>query len=145
MAISNCPQSPLPFAHAVRRFPLSLYLNCTGEYMNIELIKRDKYDILKIAGSIKIGESKDQFIQSLKQELQTKPECLMIDFSEVNYIDSNGIGELVGYLDKFKEAKAKLVLLGPQTRIRNLLKITRLDQVFPIFLNEDQAIKELNL
>ena len=113
--------------------------------MNIELINREKYDILKIEGSIKIGESKDKFIRSLKQELQKKPPCLMIDFSEVNYIDSNGIGELVGYLDKFKEAKAKLVLLGPQSRIRDLLKITRLDQIFPIFVDEDQAIKELNL
>lgn len=114
-----------------------------GEPMNIEIVEREKYDILKVSGSIKIGESKDQFVQSLKKELGKKLQCLMIDFAEVNYIDSNGIGELVGYLDKFKEAQAQLILIAPQSRIQNLLKITRLDQIFSIYINEEQAINAL--
>jgi anti-sigma B factor antagonist len=116
-----------------------------GASMEIAIIERGHYDVLRLSGAIKIGETKDQFVNSLKSELIKKPHCLMIDFSDVNYIDSNGIGELVGYLDKFKELDAQLILLGPQSRIRDLLKITRLDQIFSIYMNEEQAVKELKL
>ncbi|OGF67459.1 MAG: hypothetical protein A2Y62_18085 [Candidatus Fischerbacteria bacterium RBG_13_37_8] len=113
--------------------------------MNIEIINKGSYDVLKIIGAIKMGESKDIFVRSLKKELDKKAHCLMIDFSEVNYIDSNGIGELVGYLEKFKELGSQLILLQPQKRIRDLLQITRLNTIFPIFLSEEEAVKELNL
>ncbi len=113
--------------------------------MIIKAEKKEKYTLLKLIGAIKLGESKDKFVQALKEQLDQKVKCLMIDFSEVNYIDSNGLGELVGYLDKFKEADAHLILLNPQSRIRELLKISRLDLIFPIYIDEQHAIEELQL
>jgi anti-anti-sigma factor len=113
--------------------------------MRVDIKKKGNYDLLKIEGAIKMGESKDIFVKALKKELEEKPRCVMIDFSGVNYIDSNGIGELVGHIEKFKELGSQLVLINPSERIVELLKLTQLTEVFPIYNNEDEAIKGIGL
>lgn len=113
--------------------------------MKIEIEKKGNYDLMKIEGAIMMGESKDIFVKELKKEMTDNPKCLIIDFSAVNYIDSNGIGELVGHIEKFRDLGSQLVLINPSKRIVELLKLTQLTNVFPIFQTEEDAVRELGL
>ncbi len=56
---------------------------------------------------------------------------VIIDFSKINFIDSTGIGELVGYLGRFRNSKRELILVNPSDRIRKLLQVARLDRCSP--------------
>ena len=58
-------------------------------------------------------------------------------------MDSTGLGELVGYLQRFTEQGRRLALLQPHQRILNLLKLTKLDEVFPIYEDRASAVAEL--
>ncbi len=91
--------------------------------------------VCKLSGVIRLGESAKFFADTLERYLQESREGVIVDFSEINYIDSTGIGELVGYLEKFKREGKKLILVNPSTRVRKLLEMTRLDEVFPIYEN----------
>ena len=60
---------------------------------------------------------------------------------KIDYMDSTGLGELVGYLTKFEEAKKRIAILNPQPRVVKLLTITKLDRVFKSFADEGMAIE----
>ena len=65
---------------------------------------------------------------------------MIVDFTKIDYIDSTGIGELVGYLGKFISQNRKLILVNPSERIQKLLKLAKLDAVFKIYGTEDEAV-----
>lgn len=55
---------------------------------------------------------------------------LMLDFTNVPYVDSAGIGALVGaYVTHQKDGRS-LYLIGVNQRVQNALKVTRVEQFF---------------
>lgn len=111
--------------------------------MKIEQREQDNLTVVKIEGVIKLGESARQFSKYLQELLEKETNSVLIDMSEIDYVDSTGLGELVGYLQRFSAQGRRLALLRPHTRILNLLKLTKLDQVFQIFDDEEKAISTL--
>ena len=96
--------------------------------------------VLVVQGTIKLGESAQQFAAELQSIFDDTTGGVLIDFAQIDYLDSTGIGELVGYLQKFSRANRKVALFRPHHRLEALLKLTRLDSVFPIFWERDQAL-----
>jgi anti-sigma B factor antagonist len=96
--------------------------------------------LLNIGGGIKLGESAQFFAQTLDRTLADDKGHVIIDFSRINFIDSTGIGELVGYLGRFRSFQRELVLVNPSERIRKLLQVARLDKLFPTFDSVDAAL-----
>ncbi len=99
------------------------------------------YILLNIEGVIKLGESAEFFAQTLERALSEDRGHVLVDFSKINYIDSTGIGELVGYLGQFRDRRRKLILINPTERIRRLLEVARLAELFPIHETVDAAIE----
>jgi anti-sigma B factor antagonist len=58
---------------------------------------------------------------------------LIIDFSNVPYVDSAGIGALVGAYVTRQNGERSLALVGVSERIHNALKVTRVEQFFQFF------------
>jgi anti-sigma B factor antagonist len=100
----------------------------------------DNFTVLYVEGLIKLGESAEFFSSALENVLKNENTNVIIDFTKIDYIDSTGIGELVGYLGKFSNQNRKLVLVNPSDRIQKLLKLAKLDSVFKIYGSEDEAI-----
>jgi anti-sigma B factor antagonist len=98
------------------------------------------YTLLNIEGVIKLGESAQFFAQTLDRTLSDDKGHVIIDFSRINFIDSTGIGELVGYLGRFRSFQRELVLVNPADRIRKLLQVARLDKLFPTYDSVDAAL-----
>ena len=60
-------------------------------------------------------------------------KSLIIDFTKVPYVDSAGIGALVGaYVTRQNDGR-NLALVGVSERIHNALKVTRVEQFFRFF------------
>jgi anti-sigma B factor antagonist len=106
----------------------------------IEKRSRGKVTILDIEGAIKLGESAEFFSQTLDNVLRKEKTNVVINFSRINYIDSTGMGELIGYLSKFSGENRQVVLVNPSGRIRRLLEVVRLDKIFKLFQDEDAAV-----
>jgi len=107
----------------------------------IEKRTRGNVSILDVEGAIKLGESADFFSRALENVLKQETSHVVIDFSGINYIDSTGIGELIGYLSKFSGEHRQVALVNPSERILKLLKAVRLESLFKVFADEDEAVR----
>jgi len=69
----------------------------------------------------------------LKKELEDayfKKACdLMLDVSEMNYIDSTGLGVIIGVYGQIRGAAHRIVIINPRDNVKKLLRITSLDKV----------------
>jgi anti-sigma B factor antagonist len=106
----------------------------------VEKKRTENFTILYVEGLIKLGESAEFFSSALESVLKNETSNVIIDFTRIDYIDSTGIGELVGYLGKFTTQNRKLILVNPSERIMKLLKLAKLDTVFKIYNTEEEAI-----
>ena len=66
----------------------------------------------------------------------------VFNLAEVPYIDSFGLGQLVTVWTSIKMKGGRVTLVQPGKRVRDLLKITKLEIVFPIFDDEATAIED---
>jgi anti-sigma B factor antagonist len=111
--------------------------------MIVEKRQLEGFTLLNVEGVIKLGESAQFFAQTLERALKDDEGHVIIDFSKINYIDSTGIGELVGYLGRFRDFQRELILVNPSERIRKLLQIARLAELFPTYDSVPAALSAL--
>jgi anti-sigma B factor antagonist len=100
----------------------------------------DGFTLLNVEGVIKLGESAQFFAQTLDRALSDDRGHVIVDFSKINSIDSTGIGELVGYLGRFRSHKRELILVNPSERIRKLLQVAGLSELFTIYDTVEAAV-----
>jgi len=112
--------------------------------LNIIKKRAGAITVLDVEGVIKLGESAHEFARYLGKVLQDETGPVIIDFEDINYMDSTGLGELVGYLQRFEERRRPMVLVKPSHRIRALLELTKLGGIFEIFDSEEAAIAHLS-
>jgi anti-sigma B factor antagonist len=77
---------------------------------------------------------------ALTEVIDQKPERLVVDLSEVTYIDSAGLAALIQAMQKVEGYGGKFMLSGLQETVRSIFEISRLDQVFQIFPDADAAL-----
>ncbi len=70
---------------------------------------------------------------------------LVIDFSEVRFLSSSVLGLLIRISKKVYETRGQLILCGINTKIMEIFRITRLDKIFDIAEDKNEAVKTLGL
>lgn len=98
---------------------------------------RKQYDHEKSYWDIElIGDVDIQSSASLKEEinlmLNESETDLIIDCTDLSYIDSTGLGVLIGVLKRVKNVQKDITIVNAQSNIKKLLNITGLDKIFSI-------------
>jgi anti-sigma B factor antagonist len=83
-----------------------------------------------VHGAGRITSATSDLLQSTIRGLIPGTKRIVLDLTEVNYIDSSGLGALVSVYMAASRAQCDLELANPRSRIRDLLKMTRIDSVF---------------
>ena len=60
---------------------------------------------------------------------QEKKANILLRLDELNYIDSTGLGVIIGAFGRMQENKNRITLINPRENIRKLLSITSLDRI----------------
>lgn len=112
--------------------------------MNLKIDKRvvDGVTIMSCHGRVMFGEEATILRDSLKEALKHTPR-LVLNLSDVTYIDSGGLGTLVGVYSSARAAGADIKLTGLGQRLRDVLQITKLATVFQVFETEQEALAAL--
>jgi anti-sigma B factor antagonist len=100
---------------------------------------RDRPNVLPLKGEIDLHVS-PVVTASLNAVIEKKPERLVIDLSDVSYIDSAGLAALIQAMQKVEAYGGKFLLAGLQETVRSIFEISRLDQVFQVFPDVDTAL-----
>lgn len=109
--------------------------------MTVTVRRLDDIVILDLEGRITIGEGSVMLRNRIQQLLQSGERRFLMNLSEVNYIDSSGLGQLVSSYTAVRNQDGELKLLGLTRRVRDLMQITKLLTVFDVFDDEAQALK----
>ena len=85
--------------------------------------------IITLKGEIDIYSAPD-FKGSLYDAIGEGQQDIILECSDLSYIDSMGLGIMVGALKRIKEQAHEIVIRNPKSTVRKLFKITGLDKVF---------------
>jgi anti-sigma B factor antagonist len=107
--------------------------------LKIETRQADGVTILACRGRIVFGEESGSLRDTVKQVLSATQQVLL-DLSGVNYVDSGGLATLVSLNSSALAAGAEMKLIGLDTRLNDVLKTTRLNRLFQIYVDEQQAL-----
>ena len=99
----------------------------------------DGVAIVSCAGRIVFGEEANALRDTLKK-LLTSSKQLVLNLGGISYIDSGGLGTLVGVYSSARAGGADIKLTGLGQRLRDVLAITKLATVFEVYDTEQQAI-----
>lgn len=95
-----------------------------------ELENREgKSPIIKLFGELDIHVSVD-FKEDVMKILEENDDDIFLDFTDLDYIDSTGLGALISILKVAQEKEKKVYLKEVNERIRKLFKITQLEDMF---------------
>jgi len=97
--------------------------------------------ILDLKGRITLGEGDEMLKDKIHSMLNQGRKKIVLNFNDVPYVDSAGLGEIVRTYTTVSRQGGGLKLLNLTKRITDLLSITKLLTVFETFDNEDEAVK----
>jgi anti-sigma B factor antagonist len=107
--------------------------------LKIETRQADGVTIMSCQGRIVFGEEAAILRENLKRVLSSTRQ-VVLNLSGVSYIDSGGLGTLVGVYSSARAAGADIKLAGLGQRLRDVLQITKLVTVFEVYDTEQEAI-----
>jgi anti-sigma B factor antagonist len=65
----------------------------------------------------------------------------VLNLASVDYIDSSGLGQLITIWSSVRNKGGHMTVLNPTKRVQRLFEITRLNKVFEILENENEAVE----
>ncbi|HNX91205.1 MAG TPA: STAS domain-containing protein [Candidatus Omnitrophota bacterium] len=107
--------------------------------MQIRIEENSGVSICRVKGDIDINTS-PEVKKFLEPVIRGKKNKVMIDFSEVNYVDSSGLATLVEVLKNMKLYGGKLKLVSLSSKVMGLFEITKLNKLFDIKTDENSAL-----
>ena len=109
--------------------------------MDIGVRKQGDVTIVDFNGRMAAGVSDTIFPKMVREILDEGAKKILLNLSNMDYIDSNGLGELVQTFRESQRAGASLRLLKPQDRVTKTLRLTNLLPMFVVYETEEEALK----
>jgi anti-anti-sigma factor len=95
--------------------------------------------IVGISGRIALGVEKGQIQDAVVGTLKDGVRKIVIDLAHVSYIDSAGVGIIAFCFGKASQAGAQFTVAAADARVKDVFRITRLDQAVTFFPDVDSA------
>jgi len=96
--------------------------------------------IVDFSGKITLGEGSAMLRKMVRDLVTAGRRKILLNLADVDYIDSSGIGELVGAYTSVRSASGELKLVYLTKRVHDLIQITRLFTVFDVQPDEAAAV-----
>jgi anti-sigma B factor antagonist len=108
--------------------------------LKIDIRELPETVILDLKGQITLGESLVDFRDTIREALSGDKKNILLNLAGVTYIDSSGLGQLVGSYATVTNGGGRLKLLHLQKRVNDLLQVTKLLSVFESYDSEPAAL-----
>ena len=112
--------------------------------MDFTITEKNGITILNLNGKIMGGPEATEINEKINQLIDSDNKRIVIDLVNVDWMNSSGLGILIGAVTVLKNSDGCLCLINVSDRIKNLLKITKLDTVFNIYDNFDEAASAIS-
>ncbi|WP_138378837.1 STAS domain-containing protein [Luteithermobacter gelatinilyticus] len=99
--------------------------------MRYQLIKKNGVNEAKLREKVTFSDL-EEFREMIDHMLAERAVENIIDLSEVDFIDSAGLGMLLLARDEISKASSRLILRGPQGQVKRMFVVARFDKMFDI-------------
>jgi anti-sigma B factor antagonist len=100
--------------------------------------------LLEISGRISLGRDCQDVEWAVEDLIRDNKKKVVFDLSRLDYLDSMGIGIIVMCCTKMKQAGGELRLAALQPRIVELMKVTKLDQIWEFYPTASAAVENFD-
>ena len=108
--------------------------------MQISRRQLDKTTIFDVSGDIDLANSPAVRKSLLNEIRDNRTPRVVMNLSNVRYIDSSGVASLVEGLKAARDVGSRFILFGLSTSAREVLQLSRLLKIFEVYENEEQAL-----
>jgi anti-sigma B factor antagonist len=96
--------------------------------------------IVDLSGRVTLGEGAGLLRSTIKDLVTAGNNRILLNLKDVSYIDSAGLGEMVGSYASVTNQGGNIKLLNAQSKVTDLLQITKLYTVFASYTDENEAV-----
>jgi len=117
--------------------------------MALKCSVRDVGDVavLDLEGSLSLAERQGDssiVIERVRGLIDGGKKKIVLNFAKLSYMDSAGIGQLIGTLTTTRSRGAQINVMKPSRDIRKLLELTQLNKVMEVHEDEESAVRALH-
>jgi len=112
--------------------------------LDIKIVTKEvkKAHIIEVQGEIDVYTS-PRVKETINELIEKEQYNLIINLEDVRYIDSTGLGVLIGALKKVREHNGSINLICTNPQIKKIFNITGLVKIFGIYKNQEEAISSI--
>ncbi len=110
--------------------------------MGVTVTDQNEVTIIGLSGKIMGGPEAGQVNETINALIDEGKNKIVMDLKEVEWMNSSGLGILIGTITTLKNNNGRLSLIHVSDRIQHLLKITKLSNVFTIHSDLETALKD---
>jgi anti-sigma B factor antagonist len=107
--------------------------------LSFEVTERNGHAVLRVEGEVDVA-SAAQLREQLIQLIDLGYQQVVVDLDDTRFLDSTGLGVLVGGLKRLRNREGELALVCTQRGLLNAFEITGLAEVFHIYASVDAAV-----
>ena len=111
-----------------------------GMSLNIKVRQNGYVTVVELSGRLTLGDATNTLRDSVRELAKEGHNKLLLSLAGVPYIDSAGLGELIGCYTTITRRGGQFKLMGLTGRVADLLQLTKLATVFEIFESETIAV-----
>ena len=107
--------------------------------LGLDVSERDGWAVLAVTGEVDVATA-PRLREQLVALVTEGRHRIAVDLEGVDFLDSTGLGVLVGALKRVRTHEGELALVCTQPRILKVFEITGLTKVFPMYGSVDEAV-----
>ena len=96
--------------------------------------------LVEISGRLNLGNSLLGIESGIKRLIETGARKLIVDLSEVNYIDSSGIGMLVACAGQLEQSSGRMRIVGSSGTVAKAFDIVHMERITPLDATIEDAV-----
>ncbi len=112
-----------------------------GAELDVTLEELGGYSLIGLSGEVDVY-SAPKLREVIKDLVDEGKYSLVVDLGKVAFLDSTGLGVLVGGLKRVKHHDGELGIICGQEKILRIFRITGLTKVFPIYRSRDELLAQ---
>ena len=106
-------------------------------------LARESATVVEVAGELDLHGAPQLRAELARAIELSAPPRVIVDLNGVTFLDSTGVGVLVGALKRARELDGQLLFCNPQPRVCRVFEITGLVEALPLFFTREAAFDAL--
>ncbi len=103
---------------------------------------KSTYTVIKVSGNLD-GHRSDELMNAVEKQIVPGNMDILVDFENVDYISSMGIGTLISLYRDIREKNGQFILYGIRDSVKEIFDRTHLNKRLIICADQDEALNKL--